>query len=81
MGSPNGSIDTTHTPPPLSFYNTFNIGTLQYRIGSRLRTARCFRLKNRYNHDGSHMEHLQLFFFNLRLGLLFRDGLLSWIIH
>ncbi len=24
MGSPNGSNDTTHTPPPLSFYNTFN---------------------------------------------------------
>jgi hypothetical protein len=23
MGSPNGSNDTTHTPPPLSFYNTF----------------------------------------------------------
>jgi hypothetical protein len=23
MGSPNGSIHTTHTPPPLSFYNTF----------------------------------------------------------
>jgi hypothetical protein len=23
MGSPNGSIDTTHTPPSLSFYNTF----------------------------------------------------------
>ena len=24
MGSPNGSIHTTHTLPPLSFYNTFN---------------------------------------------------------
>jgi hypothetical protein len=24
MGSPNGSNDTTHIPPPLSFYNTFN---------------------------------------------------------
>ncbi len=24
MGSPDGSNDTTHTPPPLSFYNTFN---------------------------------------------------------
>ncbi len=24
MRSHNGSIDTTHTPPPLSFYNTFN---------------------------------------------------------
>ncbi len=23
MRSHNGSIDTTHTPPPLSFYNTF----------------------------------------------------------
>jgi hypothetical protein len=23
MGSHNGSIHTTHTPPPLSFYNTF----------------------------------------------------------
>ncbi len=25
MRSPNGSIHTTQTPPPLSFYNTFNI--------------------------------------------------------
>ena len=25
MRSHNDSIDTTHTPPPLSFYNTFNI--------------------------------------------------------
>jgi hypothetical protein len=24
MRSPNGSIHTTQTPPPLSFYNTFN---------------------------------------------------------
>ena len=24
MVSPDGSIHTTHTPPPLSFYNTFN---------------------------------------------------------
>jgi hypothetical protein len=24
MRSHNGSIDTTHTSPPLSFYNTFN---------------------------------------------------------
>ncbi len=24
MRSHNDSIDTTHTPPPLSFYNTFN---------------------------------------------------------
>jgi hypothetical protein len=24
MQSHNGAIDTTHTPPPLSFYNTFN---------------------------------------------------------
>jgi hypothetical protein len=24
MGSPNGLIDTTQTPPSLSFYNTFN---------------------------------------------------------
>jgi hypothetical protein len=23
MGSPNGWNDSTHTPPPLSFYNTF----------------------------------------------------------
>jgi hypothetical protein len=23
MGSPNGSNDTPHIPPPLSFYNTF----------------------------------------------------------
>jgi hypothetical protein len=23
MQSHNGAIDTTHTPPPLSFYNTF----------------------------------------------------------
>ncbi len=26
MRSHNDSIDTTHTPPPLSFYNTFNTG-------------------------------------------------------
>jgi hypothetical protein len=25
MGSHNGSIPTTHTPPPSSFYNTFNM--------------------------------------------------------
>ncbi len=25
MGSHNGSIHTTHTPPPLSFYNTFKL--------------------------------------------------------
>ncbi len=25
MGSHNGSIHTTHTPPPLSFYNTFKV--------------------------------------------------------
>jgi hypothetical protein len=25
MGSHNGSIDTTHNPPPLSFYNTFKV--------------------------------------------------------
>jgi hypothetical protein len=25
MRSHNDSIDTTHTPPPLSFYNTFNV--------------------------------------------------------
>ena len=25
MRSPNGSIHTTQTPPPLSFYNTFNV--------------------------------------------------------
>jgi hypothetical protein len=25
MGSPDGSIHTTHTPLSLSFYNTFNI--------------------------------------------------------
>ncbi len=25
MGSPKSSNDTTHIPPPLSFYNTFNI--------------------------------------------------------
>jgi hypothetical protein len=28
MRSHNDSIDTTHTPPPLSFYNTFNIFNL-----------------------------------------------------
>jgi hypothetical protein len=27
MQSHNDSIDTTHTPPPLSFYNTFNLLT------------------------------------------------------
>jgi hypothetical protein len=26
MRSPNGSIHTSHTPPPLSFYNTFKVG-------------------------------------------------------
>jgi hypothetical protein len=29
MRSHNGSIDTTHTPPPLSFYNSFKLLILQ----------------------------------------------------
>ncbi len=28
MRGPNGSIHTTQTPPPLSFYNTFNVEIL-----------------------------------------------------
>ncbi len=34
MGSHNGSIHTTHTPPPLSFYNTFKgfIGSMQITL-------------------------------------------------
>jgi hypothetical protein len=30
MRSPNGSIHTTQTPTPLSFYNTFNIYYIYY---------------------------------------------------
>jgi hypothetical protein len=30
MRSHNGSIDTTQTPPPLSFYNTFNVEVIAY---------------------------------------------------
>jgi len=34
MRSHNDSIDTTHTPPPLSFYNTFKFasGRINYGI-------------------------------------------------
>jgi hypothetical protein len=39
MGSHNGSIHTPHTPPPLSFYNTFNEldGVQSSRVDGRKR--------------------------------------------
>ncbi len=33
MLSPNGSIYTTHNPPPLSFYNTFKVWSLSFALG------------------------------------------------
>jgi hypothetical protein len=36
MQSHNGLTDTTHTPPPLSFYNTFNNGRLAKRVADLL---------------------------------------------
>jgi hypothetical protein len=32
MRSHNDSIDTTHTPPPLSFYNTFKLQHFLYKV-------------------------------------------------
>jgi hypothetical protein len=42
MGSPNGSNDTTHTPPPLSFYNTFkaNSASIYGRITNNVQVFR-----------------------------------------
>ncbi len=44
MRSHNDSIDTTHTPPPLSFYNTFKLFTLKFSKES-VQTPSCDRPK------------------------------------
>jgi hypothetical protein len=45
MRSHNDSIDTTHTPPPLSFYNTFNQKKSQFIKLYKVRTTTAQRKK------------------------------------
>jgi hypothetical protein len=47
MGSPNGSNDTTHTPPPLSFYNTFKGVIFDEPVHQFMST--CFALVKLFN--------------------------------
>jgi hypothetical protein len=45
MESHNGLIDTTHTPPPLSFYNTFKESSLEAKLYIMLEGSLAFCVK------------------------------------
>jgi hypothetical protein len=69
MRSHNDSIDTTHTPPPLSFYNTFN--NVKFRtITSTYMYFTIHMYINTYTHSFIHiiyhekgisLHHMQLY--------------------